>query len=98
RLLHSEARLGWGVRELLEELRSGAGILEAQAPSDMLGAARETTPTVATLLKRSTDLLDMETRQRFAYLGLFVPKPATFDLEAIDRKSTRLNSSHVKIS
>ena len=83
RLLHSEARLGWGVRELLEELRSGAGILEAQAPSDMLGAARETTPTVATLLKRSTDLLDTETRQRFAYLGLFVPKPATFDLEAM---------------
>jgi DNA-binding SARP family transcriptional activator len=83
RLLHSEARLGWGVRELLAELQSGAGILEAQAPSDMLGAGRDTMPTVATLLKRSTDLLDMETRHRFAYLGLFVPKPATFDLEAM---------------
>jgi hypothetical protein len=38
---------------------------------------------VAALLQRSTDLLDKETRQRFAYLGLFVPKPATFDLDAM---------------
>lgn len=48
-----------------------------------IGAGRDTTPTVATLLKRSTDLLDRETCRRFAYLGLFVPKPATFDLEAM---------------
>jgi hypothetical protein len=49
----------------------------------MLGASADTTLTVATLLKRSTDLLDAETRLRFAYLGLFVPKPATFDLAAM---------------
>jgi hypothetical protein len=49
----------------------------------MLGARRDTSPTIAALLKRSTDLLDAETRRRFAYLGLFVPKPATFDLEAM---------------
>ena len=83
RLLHSEARLGWGIRELLDELRTGAGLLQAQAPSEMLGARRDTSPTIAALLKRSTDLLDAETRRRFAYLGLFVPKPATFDLEAM---------------
>lgn len=83
RLLHSEAHLGWGIRELLVELRAGAGLLQAQAPSEMLGAGSDTTPTVAALLKRSTDLLDAEMRRRFAYLGLFVPKPATFDLEAM---------------
>ena len=83
RLLHSEARLGWGIRELLVELRTGAGLLEAQAPSEMLGAWRDTSPTIAALLKRSTDLLDAETRRRFTYLGLFVPKPATFDLDAM---------------
>lgn len=81
RLLQSEARLGWGVRELLDELRAGAALLAAQPPSDMIG--RDTSPTIAALLKRSTDLLDDETRQRFALLGLFVPKPATFDLEAM---------------
>ena len=83
RLLHSEARLGWGVKELLDELREGAVLLQAYAPSDMLGTRHGTSPTIAALLRRSTDLLDEETRQRFAYLGLFVPKPATFDLEAM---------------
>lgn len=83
RLLNSEARLGWGVSDLLAELRSGANLLTAQAPSDMLGARGDTSPTIAALLKRSTDLLDAETRQRFAFLGLFVPKPATFHLEAM---------------
>ncbi len=83
RLLHGEARLGWGVRELLQELRTGAGLLGAQLPSDMVTPAREISPTVAALLKRSTDSLDAETRGRFAVLGLFVPKPATFDLAAM---------------
>lgn len=83
RLLQSEARLGWGIRDLLDELRTGVALLQAQLPSDRIGARRDTSPTIATLLKRSTDLLDEETRQRFAVLGLFVPKPATFDLQAM---------------
>jgi hypothetical protein len=83
RLLQSEARLGWGVGELLMELRMGANLLKAQPPSDMIGVERDTSPTVAALLKRSTDALDSETRLQFALLGLFVPKPATFDLSAM---------------
>lgn len=83
RLLHSEAHMGWGVRELLDELRTGTALLEAQVPSAMLGIGGDTPPTIAALLKRSTDSLDSETRQRFAYLGLFVPKPATFHLDAM---------------
>jgi DNA-binding SARP family transcriptional activator len=83
RLLHSEARLGWGLLDLLGELRSGAALLAAPVPSEMQGTRPGASPTVAALLKRSTDLLDSETRRRFAYLGLFVPKPATFDLEAM---------------
>jgi hypothetical protein len=42
-----------------------------------------TTPTVAALLRRSTDALDAQTRRQFACLGLFVPKPASFDLGAL---------------
>lgn len=83
RLLHTEARLGWGVRELLAELRTGASLLKARAPSDMLGAGDDPSRTIAALLKRSTDLLDADSRRHFAFLGLFVPKPATFDLEAM---------------
>ncbi len=83
RLLQNEARLGWGVGELLAELREGAGLLAAQAPGDMAGVGGDTTPTIAVLLKRSTDSLNPEMRERFAYLGLFAPKPATFDLQAM---------------
>ena len=83
RLLHSEARLGWGVAELLAELRGGARLLDASAPSDMARLGQATTPTIAALLTRSTDALDPETRQCFACLGMFVPKPATFDLGAM---------------
>ncbi len=83
RLLQNEARLGWGIQDLLQEIRQGASLLEAKAPSDMLGLVSDSSVTVASLLKRSTDLLDDVTRQRFAYLGLFVPKPATFDLESM---------------
>jgi DNA-binding SARP family transcriptional activator len=82
KLLHTEAQLGWGITNLLEELR-GASLLLAPAPSDMIGIGQDTTPTIAALLKRSTDTLDATTRERFALLSLFVPKPAAFDLQAI---------------
>lgn len=81
RLLRSEAKLGWSVAELLEEIRSGAKIIREKAPEDRAEEGR--IPTVSALLARSTDLLDEETREYFAYLGAFAPKPATFDLDAI---------------
>jgi DNA-binding SARP family transcriptional activator len=83
RLLQSESQFGWGVGDLLKDLRTGAGLLSAAAPGDVIGARQDTTPTIAALLQRSTDALDEETRYRFAVLGLFVPKPATFDLAAM---------------
>jgi DNA-binding SARP family transcriptional activator len=83
RLLHAEYHMGWGVKHLLEDLRSGAGLLQAHAPTDMLGVERSTSPTVAALLNRSTDMLSAEDRRCFALLGLFVPKPATFHLDAV---------------
>jgi hypothetical protein len=83
RLLHSEAQLGWGIRDLLAELRDGARLLSAQPPSEVAVVGRDTSPTIAALLKRSTEALEVETRQQFALLGLFVPKPATFSLEAM---------------
>jgi hypothetical protein len=49
----------------------------------MADAKGHTAPTIRALLKRSTDALDEETLVRFALLGLFVPKPATFDLRAM---------------
>jgi len=78
-MLNVEAGYGFGVSDLLEELREGARILEAQSPASRIGLASETSATVAVLLEKSTDRLDSYTRDCFAYLGAFAPKPATFD-------------------
>lgn len=83
RLLHEEMQMGWGIEHLIAELRSGARILSEQAPSDVRTVATDSSPTIAALLQRSTQSLDEETLTRFAMLGLFIPKPATFDLGAM---------------
>ena len=83
RLLHTENRRGFGVETLLEELREGARLLEEKAPPDRSDVANQTTPTIAALLDKSTNFLDDITLERFAYLGPFAPKPATFDAEAM---------------
>lgn len=83
RLLHAEAEYGFGVESLLDELRSGARLLQAQAPADRIDQQTGITPTVAVLLQKSTDRLEATTRDRFAILGVFAPKPATFDADAM---------------
>ena len=82
-LLRVEMSYGFDVTDLIKELQQGAKLLEAKAPPDRTELANETTPTVAVLLQKSTERLDEHTRDYFAYLGVFAPKPATFDLEAM---------------
>lgn len=83
RLLHTEASYGFGVEQLLADIREGAKLIEAEAPADRAEVAKETTPTVAALLALSTNRLDKATLDYFAYLGAFAPKPATFDAAAM---------------
>lgn len=83
RLLRAEMNLGWGVSELLAELRSGAKLLAAKAPVDRIDNTHHVTPSIRALLQKSTDLLADDMRERFALLGAFAPKPATFDLDAM---------------
>jgi nucleoside phosphorylase len=83
RTLNTESTLGWGVTDLLKDLREGARLIKEKAPADMMDYESETIPTVAALLKKSTDRLDDYTRDCFAFLGPFAPKPATFDLSAM---------------
>lgn len=80
--LHVDAARGWDVTTLLGELREDASrLLERGAPADMTDLVSDTTPTVAALLRKTTDRLDADTQERFAFLGAFAPKPATFALE-----------------
>lgn len=81
RLLSNEATNGFDVNELLEKIQGGAILLESHAPSSF--EYDETTPTISALFKESTDKLDEESRNSFAMLGVFAPKPATFDLDAM---------------
>lgn len=83
RTLNTESTMGWGVTDLLKDLREGARLIKEKAPADMMDYESETIPTVAALLKKSTDRLDDYTRDCFAFLGPFAPKPATFDLNAM---------------
>lgn len=84
RLINTELQVGLSarkLRKLLEDIQNGAAIIAAKAPPDRAeGGGR---PTVQALLKKSTDLLDDYTRDCFAFLGPFAPKPATFDLKAL---------------
>ncbi len=80
-LLKAEAELGLDVAHLNREIREGAAFIQQSAPVDR--TENGTTPTLAALLRRSTDCLDEEVRECFAFLGAFAPKPATFDLEAM---------------
>lgn len=82
-MLHAESRLPWGVKDLLAELQEGKMIIESKAPADRMDYEKETIPTVAALLKKSTDRLNEHARDCFAFLGAFAPKPATFDLAAM---------------
>lgn len=81
RLLKAEAKMGFNVIDLINGIRAGAKLLPEPAPIDRAEGA--TLPTVAALLQRSTDQLDETTRDYFAILGVFAPKPATFDIEAM---------------
>lgn len=83
RLLASESGLGVSVYPLLDELGESHRLLEEVAPDDRFDPHTGTTPTINLLLKRSTDRLDAATRDCFAMLGAFAPKPATFDQNAM---------------
>lgn len=79
--LKAEAELGLDVKDLILGIREGAELVKAAAPLDR--SENGVTPTLDALLHRSTDGLDEQTRECFAFLGAFAPKPATFDLEAM---------------
>ena len=82
-MLHTEAAYGFGVDELLKELQSGVKLLSERPPSDRIGVEGESSMSISVLLKKSTDRLDADTFECFAFLGPFAPKPATFDLDAL---------------
>lgn len=79
-MLGSERGRAIGVRTLLAQIRDGEALLKQEAPADMVPLMQETTVSVASLLRRSIQVLDPDDQARFAKLAVFAPKPATIDL------------------
>jgi len=85
RLLNAEYARGFSVTDLLAELREGVKILHAAPPPNRPGIsyADKTVLTVKVLLEKTTERLAPETREYFARLGPFAPKPAVFGLKEL---------------
>jgi len=85
RLLYEENKKDPALAEKsLDELPGK--LLDAPAPLDRKGREDKTPPTVAALLKRSTDRLDKTMRERFATLGANPgdnPRPAVFSPDTL---------------
>lgn len=83
RYLANEASMGFPLLSAFKALRAEALLLDGIAPEDRFDPKTGTTPTIRFLLKQSTDRLTYKERKYFALLGSFVPKPATFTLDAV---------------
>jgi hypothetical protein len=83
RLLHSGSSQRSEIQRLLKDLRNEIRLLRSEAPRDTKSGTEELQTSVAALLNRSTGQLTPEARHALAFLGVFAPKPATFDLEAL---------------
>jgi transcriptional regulator with XRE-family HTH domain len=82
-LIQTEAKMGWGISELLKELKNENIIMQSSAPADCLDMLTQAIPTVSMLFKKSTDMLDDNTRKCFMQLGVFAPRPAIFNFDAL---------------
>ena len=83
RMLQTESGSGADIREVLENLKERTKLLSSEAPSDRRDLVNETSPTVAALIFSTINKLDEHTRKCYANLGVFAPKPATFDINAM---------------
>lgn len=83
KMLNTQCRRGGNVKELIDNILLDGDLIKNKAPADRSDLVNQTTPTIAALLEMSINILDIETRERFAFLGAFAPKPATFDTEDV---------------
>ena len=86
RLLRAEHGSRYNVMQLLQDLRDGKALLDKECPENMRDLVSQTLPTVAVVLRKSTDRLDALTQERFAWLGHVAPKPAVFELDFLQQQ------------
>jgi hypothetical protein len=84
RLLDEEYALGVDITPLMIDIRENRRLLGEKAPDDRFDPKTGTTPTINFLIQQSTSRLDEKYRRYYIILGAFAPKPATFDLAAME--------------
>jgi hypothetical protein len=83
RLLQSKASTGFSIWGFIDEIRKDAELFGEEAPPDRAELVKDMTPQIAALIQKSIDSLDDFTRVCYAQLGVFAPKPATFDINIL---------------
>lgn len=82
RMLHRETQAGENVGLLLKQIRDDTKLLmEEFVPPDMSDLLSQTTPAVAAVLRRSTNVLSDSDRFYFARLAVVPPAPKTFSMK-----------------
>ena len=86
KMLQREHSQGEDMKRLLNSIRDDARVLLTEsAPASMSDLLSQTTPDVAAVLRRSTDVLDEQHKWYFARLGAFAASPATFEAKFAGR-------------
>ncbi len=84
RLIGREHRNGMDVTALMHDLTQDArGILDSRAPVDRGQPNAASSSTVEMLIDKSVHRLPEDIQERFSFLGVMVPKPASFDMRAM---------------
>jgi hypothetical protein len=91
RTLNAEAKMGWGVKDMLAGLRSGVEIIQKKAPADRVDLETQTIPTVATLLRQSTDRLALGCQTPEAQFHILANDSR---VQLVAQKSREINERH----
>ncbi|MBK9749890.1 MAG: hypothetical protein IPO91_24370 [Chloroflexi bacterium] len=85
RLMEEELFLGFDVTVLISELQTDFSKLGEKPAVERFDEATGQTPTIGLLFRRSIQTLATIDQEAFVCLGGFAPKPATFNLRAMER-------------
>lgn len=84
-LLRMQSIYGLSVPKLFNDLKKGSNLLKAKTPNDIQYLTTESSPTVAALLKRSTDSLTPQARRCFSFFGHLPSSPAHIDYTELSK-------------
>ncbi|MPL97678.1 hypothetical protein SDC9_43870 [bioreactor metagenome] len=83
RMLRHEIKTGPDILEFIKEINQKSAELEKADPDDRSELIQFTSPTIAAMLEKCVELLNVRTRKGFTFLGSFAAKPYSFDANGL---------------